>query len=263
MKDPEVLHAPWRALLVDDERLARSRMRRLLSAHSPTESSQLGAAVEVVAEAANVAQAAAALRAAEQGGEAIDVVFLDVQMPGPDGFALFDACEVKCHVVFVTAFGEHALRAFEVNALDYLVKPVAPERLAACLARLGKRAIPSGLLVEEDKVHIEADGMHRFVPVRDVLGVRAAGDYTEVLLADGTKPWTRLSLSTWAERLGETQYMRIHRGAIVRLAAVDALDKEDGGVVLRAGDHTLPVSRRTVSALRRRLRAMGSGSFPE
>lgn len=115
-----------RALLVDDERLARVELRRLLAAHPE---------VEVVAEADSVATARVALAAARP-----DVVFLDVQMPGGSGFELLSGDGLELAVVFVTAFDAHALRAFEVNALDYLLKPVHPERLAQAVGRLLRRA---------------------------------------------------------------------------------------------------------------------------
>jgi two-component system LytT family response regulator len=119
-----------RALLVDDERLARVELRRLLAAHPE---------IEVVAEADSVATARTALASAQP-----DVVFLDVQMPGGSGFELLGGDGLELAVVFVTAFDAHALRAFEVNALDYLLKPVHPERLAQAVGRLLRRVGEGG-----------------------------------------------------------------------------------------------------------------------
>ena len=110
-----------RALVVDDERLARQELRRLLAAHPE---------VRVVGEAAGVDEAARLIERQQP-----DVVFLDVQLPGETGFDLFERAAVSARVVFVTAHDAHALRAFDVNALDYLLKPVAPERLAETVAR--------------------------------------------------------------------------------------------------------------------------------
>lgn len=236
---------PLRALVVDDERLARVRLRRLLSAYPEN--------VHVVSEADSVDAAAAALEGAIAAGRPIEVVFLDVQMPGRSGFALFDATEVACPVVFVTAFSAHAVRAFEVNALDYLVKPVSRSRLERCLARLGAEESSTATLEAGDRVHIVSDGVQRFVRREEILGVRAEGDYTAVLLADGGAPWTRQSLGEWEQRLGCEDYLRIHRGAIARLDAVEELRKEKGGGRLRLGAHELPVSRRCMPVLKQRL----------
>ncbi|HKE13761.1 MAG TPA: response regulator, partial [Kofleriaceae bacterium] len=110
------------AILVDDERLARRELAHLLAAHP---------AIEVVGQASSVDEAAALVGKLDP-----DVVFLDIQMPRRSGFELLDACDVRGQVVFVTAHDVHAIRAFEVNALDYLLKPVHPDRLALTVARL-------------------------------------------------------------------------------------------------------------------------------
>ena len=110
------------AILVDDERLARRELSHLLSAHP---------AISVVGQAASVDEAASMVSKLDP-----DVIFLDIQMPKRSGFELLDACDVRGQVVFVTAHDVHAIRAFEVNALDYLLKPVHPDRLALTVARL-------------------------------------------------------------------------------------------------------------------------------
>src|SRR5690606_31532679 len=131
-----------RALIVDDERLARAVLRRELAAHPD---------VEVVAEADGVDAAVEILRR-----ERIDLVFLDVQMPGGSGLELFDRIDTDARVIFVTAYDRYAVRAFDVHALDYLLKPVAPERLARALERareergLGRADREAGRPVPED-----------------------------------------------------------------------------------------------------------------
>ena len=118
-----------RALIVDDERLARFRMRNLLQAYSD---------VEVIGEAKYVYQAAKIVENLSP-----DLIFLDVQMPGGNGLDLFELCEVKADVVLVTAHNQHAIRAFEKGAVDYLLKPVAPARLAVTMRRLEKLSLRS------------------------------------------------------------------------------------------------------------------------
>ncbi len=115
------MNAPMKAVLVDDEQLARNELRRMLQAAS---------GVELIGEARNVAEAVALIDQLRP-----TLVFLDIQMPDGDGFAVLEQIETSPFVIFTTAFDHHALRAFEVSALDYLLKPIATERLAAALAR--------------------------------------------------------------------------------------------------------------------------------
>ncbi|MEM6991597.1 MAG: LytTR family DNA-binding domain-containing protein [Myxococcota bacterium] len=235
---------PHRVLIVDDERLARARLRRMLAAFPE---------VAVVGEAGGVDAAVSAIASLEP-----DTIFLDVQMPSASGFALFDRCAVRARVVFVTAFDEYALRAFEVNALDYLLKPVAPERLAACLARLDgpEAATTSARLTTSDRVCIGTDDGLRFVDVTTVLAIRAAGDYTEVYLADGSAPLTRLTMTQWEGRLPAHTFSRVHRSAIIQLAVVDRLQRRTGGALahLRGLAEPVPVSRRVLTRVAATLR---------
>lgn len=221
------------ALLVDDERLARARMRRLLAAHP----------VEVVAEAASVAQARGVLAARH-----IDVVFLDVHMPGVDGFGLLDGSSHAAAIVFVTADASHAARAFDVEAADYLVKPVHPDRLARCLQRLASRP--------RAELRIETPEGTRFVEASAVLAVRAAGDYTEVVLADGARPLVRTTLAQWEARLPPNAFVRVHRSALVQLAAIERLERAAGRTTLwvRGDAEPIAVSRRAASGLDAALR---------
>src|SRR5262245_1043785 len=117
-----------KAMIVDDERLARNRLRSMLAEHPH---------IQIAAEADGVASALTAIRAIQP-----DVVFLDVQMPGATGFELVNQLEQPVKIIFVTAFDEYAIRAFEVNALDYLLKPVSPERLAVAIDKLSQEPAP-------------------------------------------------------------------------------------------------------------------------
>lgn len=190
-----------RALLVDDERLARVRLRRLLGAHAEItqmyEADSVQAAVEVIAQ------------------HPPDVIFLDVQMPGGSGFTLFEAIEVSAPVVFVTAYDQHALRAFAVNALDYLLKPVEPARLAQSLARLGAPRVASGPLRATDHVVLDAERGQRLIALARVTHLTGADDYTQVHLNDGRDHLSRLRLSAWADRLADAGFFRVHRTTIV------------------------------------------------
>lgn len=209
---------PFRTLIVDDERLARRELRRLLEPHDR---------VEVVGEAAHADEAEAAIREGDP-----DLLLLDVQMPGDSGFDLLERLDAVPHVVFVTAYDEYAIRAFEVNALDYLVKPVEPERLKAAIETVTERtsgASPQAVsatqeepttLTSDEQVFVK-DGKHCwFVHLADVRLFESAGNYTR-LYFDGEEPLIHRSLSYLEERLDPDQFFRASRQHILNLAWVD------------------------------------------
>jgi two-component system LytT family response regulator len=233
------------ALIVDDERLARQELRALLAVHPE---------VEIRGEAGSVDEAARQL-AREQP----DVIFLDIQMPGESGFDLFARAPVAARVVFVTAHDAHALRAFDVNALDYLLKPVAPARLAATIARLREEAADGHPAVRRldygDFIFLPVDGRSRFLRVNQVVTVTAAGDATEVTTADGLCGRVPRSLKSWEERLPPKQFVRIHREAIVNLQFVERIEEwshEAYQVHLRGQASPLTLSRRYAARLKAR-----------
>jgi len=240
-----------KVLLVDDEPLARSRLRTLLA-----ECATPG--VEVGAEAANAAQAMEHLRRQE-----FDAVLLDIHMPGADGLALASVLRGLPDapaVVFVTAYAEHAVTAFELEAVDYLTKPVRLERLEAALGKVERlvQARAGGLEIEQEVLVIQDRGRTERVPVTEVLYFKAELKYITVRTAarsyilDG-------SLSDLEDRHG-AQFLRVHRNALVSRRAVRALEKhfdpEEGegwAVRLNGIDESLAVSRRQLSAVREAL----------
>jgi two-component system response regulator AlgR len=238
-------------LLVDDEPLARSRLRTLLGdCKAP--------AAEVSAEAANAAQAMEHLRR-----QSFDGVLLDIHMPGADGLALAQVLRTLPEapaVVFVTAYAEHAVTAFELEAADYLTKPVRLERLQAALARVEKarQGRAGGPEPEQEVLVIQDRGRTERVPVTEVLYFKAELKYVTLRTAarsyilDG-------SLSDLEEKHG-AQFLRVHRNALVSRRAVRALEKhfdaEEGegwAVRLNGIDESLSVSRRQLSAVREAL----------
>ncbi|HZY20291.1 MAG TPA: LytTR family DNA-binding domain-containing protein [Ramlibacter sp.] len=238
-------------LVVDDEALARARLRTLLGdCRSP--------AVQVVAEAGNATEAMEALRR-----QPVDAVMLDVRMPGADGLALAQALRGMPRepaVVFVTAHSEHAVAAFELEAVDYLTKPVRLERLQAALqkverllaARRGPADEHSETLVIQDRGRTER------VPLSEVLYFKAELKY--ITVRTSAKSYILdASLSDLEERHA-AQFMRIHRNALVARRAVRALEKHDDpeegegwAVRLNGIDELLAVSRRQLSAVREAL----------
>jgi two-component system, LytTR family, response regulator len=197
------------ALIVDDERLLRAELRALLSAHP---------VIHVVAEAATVDAATSALADAP-----IDVVFLDIQLGSRSGFEVLAAIGAATRIVFVTAFDAYAVRAFEVNALDYLLKPVHPDRLAASVARLqAPPPRPPGTprLTPESVVFLDSASSSDFARVSAIACVLADGDYTRVVTTDGRERLVLRSLAEWEQRLPVETFARIHRSAIANVGLV-------------------------------------------
>jgi len=243
-----------RALLIDDEPLARLELRRLLAAHPQ---------IVVSGEAGTLNDARALL----SGPSEYELVFLDIQLRGGTGFDLLDSVRPGAQVVFVTAYDRYALRAFEVNALDYLLKPVSVARLAATLQRLGDArsssapAAPEGQrLTLEDRVFVKVDGATRFVPVAAICAVRSAENYTELVLQGGQTLLVLRTLKSWEEALPEDQFVRIHRQALVNLSRVKKIERVDGDEVrfyLDAAVPPLAASRRALAELRSKFSAAG------
>lgn len=235
--------APLRALIVDDEPPARELLRRLLAAHAD---------VEVIGEARSVAEAADACARLRP-----DVVFLDVQMPREDGFALLPRLTPPLPaIVFVTAYDEFAVRAFEVNAVDYLLKPVLPDRLARALTRIAAPPAanaaspapqPANRLQLGDTLFLRTDQNLQTVPVLAVTHIVAEENYTRVHLADGAALLLRRTMNEWEALLPATHFVRIERSLIVNCRAVLRLD-----VISREVAHAYLAGRREPLVLARR-----------
>ena len=260
-------NAPIRVLVVDDEPLARERLLDLL-AHEP--------GVEVVGTADNGIAAVEAIR-----GRQPDLVFLDVQMPGKTGIDVVRdvGADAMPATIFVTAFDQYALRAFELAALDYLVKPFDDERFEQAFAR-ARRLIElrdMGKLREQllavlqqsgekpaqatagaspylERIAVEMRGKVRVVPVDQIDYITASGPYAELHAGDRTHI-IRETMQTLEERLDPRHFIRIHRSAIVRLSLVETLLRGAGGdyEVQLKGGLRLPVSRSRREELERRL----------
>lgn len=243
-----------KAILIDDEPLARQELRRLLQAHPQ---------VSIAGEAGTLADARDLL-----GRAGYDLVFLDIQLRGGSGFDLLDSVLPGAQVVFVTAYDRFALRAFEVNALDYLLKPVAAPRLAATLQRLGDEAGPAAApavaptqrLTVEDRVFVKTGSATRFVPVAAICAVRSAENYTEVVLEGGETLLVLRTLKSWEDALPGSHFVRIHRQALVNLTRVKKIERKGEDEVmfqLDAPVPPLPASRRQVAELRGKFSAAG------
>ena len=249
---------PLRALIVDDEPLARRELRALLAEHPE---------IEIVGEAGSADEADAALKALRASGDAPDVVFLDIQMPGRTGFEWLEALDSAPEVVFVTAYDEHALEAFRVSALDYLLKPVEPERLADAVERLGRRDAPedsagasaSGALGPDSRVFVKDGARMHLVRLGDVRLFESVGNYTRLLFTapsgNDESPLVLRSLSALEARLDSAHFARANRAQLVGLAHIARIDDAlNGGLLVRLTDGSeVEFSRRRALALRDRL----------
>jgi len=227
-----------RVLIADDEELARTGIRQLLAARPGT---------EVVAECANGLETVAAIVE-----HTPDLVFLDVQMPGFDGFEVIEqvGTDTMPPVIFVTAYDAHALRAFETHAVDYLLKPIDPDRFRAALDRARTRIASTKLraLVEDgsrdtplQQIAVKHDGRISFVKVDAIDWIEATGNYV-TLHAGAATHVVRHTLERLAQRLGSQRFIRIRRDALVRLDAIKSLEPYLKGsyvILLRDGGKLL------------------------
>jgi two-component system, LytTR family, response regulator len=232
-----------RVLVVDDERLARRELRRLLATQE---------GVEVIGEAESVRGAAEVARAAEA-----DLVLLDIQLGSESGFDLIPLLDPGVRVIFTTAFDQYAIRAFEAEALDYLLKPVSPERLARALRRIhaDETPRPTRPLTRDDVIIVRTGSQPRTVSVRDIAAVTAQGQRSEVALVGGEMVTVRRSLTEWEQRLPQASFVRVHRSTLVNLEAVVRMDEWSHGayrIHVRGGSTPIVTSRRCAVRLRAR-----------
>jgi len=235
-----------KAVIIDDERLARSGLRRLLKAHPE---------VQLVGEAADPEQAIQVIQKLSP-----DIIFLDVEMPGCDGFGLLEKLEdVPAAVIFTTAYDEYAVRAFEVSALDYLVKPITADRLAKSLAR-AQTNVASNLRdssgkpgLKPQQIFVRDGDRSWIVRLSDIVLLESEGNYTRLHFGNNA-PLIYRSLASIEERLAPTMFFRANRSQIVNLRCVESVENElDGRLIL-----TLPKNKRIETSRRqsRRLREL-------
>ena len=231
-----------KGIIIDDERLARAELRKLLQDFPE---------IEVVDEAANVDEGISKIE-----NHNPDVIFLDIQMPGKTGFDLLSELDHAPQVIFTTAYDEYALKAFEVNALDYLLKPVEPRRLADTVEKLmkGKQSMPmrngsefekQSLLNEDDQVFVKDGERCWFVKLSEVRLFESVGNYAKVFFGPN-KPLILKSLNSLEERLDDKVFFRANRKHIVNLRLIDKIEPYfNGGLLLELkGGEKIEVSRR-------------------
>lgn len=230
-----------RAIIIDDERLARAELKKLLQDFPE---------VDVIDEAANADEGISKIESLQP-----DLVFLDVQMPGKTGFDMLAQLEKLPQVIFTTAYDEFALKAFEVNALDYLLKPIEPKRLADAIQKLHFTEVKesrseidisnNSLLSEDDQVFVKDGERCWFVKLSEIRLFESVGNYAKVFFANN-KPLILKSLNALEERLDEKTFFRANRKHIVNLRLIDKIEPYfNGGLLLELkGGEKIEVSRR-------------------
>lgn len=230
-----------KSIIIDDERLARAELKKLLQEFSD---------VAVIDEAAN----------ANEGIDKIemqnpDLIFLDIQMPGKTGFDLLGELEKAPHVIFTTAYDEYALKAFEVNALDYLLKPIEPKRLKDAIQKVqyemtkerddANGIINRGPLTEKDQVFVKDGERCWFVKLSEIRLFESVGNYAKVFFANN-KPLILKSLNALEERLDDRIFFRANRKHIINLRWIEKIEPYfNGGLLVELkGGEKIEVSRR-------------------
>jgi len=235
-----------KALIIDDERLARQELKSLLAPYHE---------LEIIGECADAATAIETIQAQQP-----DVIFLDIQMPGKNGFELLAELTVVPDVIFVTAHDEYAIRAFEVNAMDYLLKPVQPDRLAAAVKKLLEKHAPSAPraelppvtgLSDTDQVFVKDGERCWFVKLEDIRLFESEGNYVRVYFQNN-KPLILRSLNYLDERLNSRTFFRASRKHIVNLKWVESIESWfNGGLLVKLrGGEQVEISRRQAVKLK-------------
>lgn len=235
----------YNCLLVDDERLARTELKRLLSAH---------AQCAIVAEAANASEALTYLTT-----QSIDLVFLDIQMPGITGLQLAEQIPASTQFIFCTAYNSFALNAFELNAVDYLLKPIAPERLAKALQKL--RPMGNGpvmhYLAEQHGILLKFGDSQRVVKLSEISRFESIGNHAAVYTPYG-KSFIHSSLSKIEQKLDPALFFKASRADIVRISAISQIEPAiaEGSLIAVLDDgQQVDVSRRQAQLLKQQFSA--------
>lgn len=234
-----------KALLIDDERLARQELKNLLAPFSE---------IQIVGEANNAETAIESIKQLKP-----DVIFLDIQMPGKNGFELLEEISGVPEIIFVTAYDEYAIRAFEINALDYLLKPVQASRLAETVKKIFNKEHfdkldgreQTHVLNDDDQVFVKDGEKCWFVKLTDIRLFESEGNYVRVYF-DKNRPLILRSLNNLDERLNNRTFFRASRKHIINLKWVDSIENWFNGglmVKLRNGEQ-VEISRRQAAKLK-------------
>jgi two-component system LytT family response regulator len=233
-----------KAIIVDDERLARVNLKKLLEPHSE---------IEIVGEASSCENALELINFHKP-----QLVFLDIQLSGETGFDLLELIDNSIIIVFVTAYDEFALRAFEVNAIDYLLKPVNPERLKIAIERVIKKEKKQKKEAKNyeysDSIYVRLNNYaSRFIKISSIKLIEPIGNYSRIVTSEGKRCLVLKTLKQWQEELPDNNFVRIHRSSIVNIEHVDHIEKKSNArhmAFLKNIVEPLEVSRRYAKNLK-------------
>jgi two-component system, LytTR family, response regulator len=233
----------YRTLIVDDEKYARKDLREQLSSFT---------CIDVIGEAKNIETAIEHVERLKP-----DLIFLDIQFPGETGFDLFEKTSIIAKVIFVTAYDEYAIRAFEVNACDYLLKPVNPVRLAMTIKRLSENPEPdvvaSNVFRNEDSIYIQLNYKYYFIRIDSIVKITATDHYTEITTSKGIKGLSNKHLFEWAECLPKSSFIQVHRSSIVNINFVEKISRGScysHQIKMKSIETLIPISRKYLGLIK-------------
>jgi len=204
----------YKAIIIDDEKLARLDLKNVLSSFGE---------IEIVGEANSINSAEILINKFHP-----NLVFLDIQLRGESGFDLINKIDYELDFVFVTAYDKYAIRAFDVNAQDYLLKPVSAERMHQTIEKLTHRVLKESdsfhQLNYDDVIFLMLNNKYRFLKIDSIVAITSDADYTFVHTTDKTHSITRKTMREWENRLPENHFCRIHRETIVNLGYISKID---------------------------------------
>jgi two-component system LytT family response regulator len=227
-----------KAIIVDDERLARVNLRKLLVPHSE---------IEIVGEASSCQGAIEMINMFNP-----QLIFLDIQLSGETGFDLLEMIDNSIKIIFVTAYDEFAIRAFEVNAIDYLLKPVNPDRLKLAIERvITKEKVQKSISRSyeySDSIYVRLNNYaSRFIKISSITFIEPVGNYSKIVTIEGKHCLVLKTLKQWQEELPDNNFIRIHRSSIVNIEHVDRIEKKSNSqqkAYLKNISEPIEVSRR-------------------
>lgn len=232
--------------IVDDESLARYALKNKLKAHPE---------IEVIGEAEGLSEALQEIPRLRP-----DILFLDIQLNEGTGFDLLDRIDYNGKVVFITAFDSYALRAFEINAVDYLLKPISSRRLKESLKRVTIQGIERNLkdipaLLYEDRILVSTSVTIKFIKLEDIILIKSSGDYTELMLSDGDKHLDSRPMRQWEQSLPDNHFCRISRFHIINFDYITRIEKgmsSPGMLYLEGFDEPFRISKAYYQRIRLR-----------
>lgn len=213
----------FRSLIIDDERLARATLSDMLADYP---------AIKVIGEAESITESVNLITSL-----APDLLFLDIQLTDGTGFDLLNKINYSGYLIFVTAYDEFAIRAFEVNAIHYLMKPVSHKQLDEAISRLGSKSFTKETVTEikykyTDRLLVTCGNYMNFITIASIFTIIAAGNYTLVQAADGKEYIDSKTMNEWERRLPENNFTRINRATIINFDAIEKTEQLSSNLVL-------------------------------